>query len=179
MSGGIEHKKVGQELAVYPVALGAAVFYLAAEVLPKLLVAIAVVLQKLQKVSLYLLFKVLRDELKLPVVLQKLAGDVEREVGGIDDAADELEILGKKVGAFVHNKNAAGIELESALVIAGIIIVGRLRRDEHQRLILYGALGGDVDRSLRRLEVAELLLVKLRILLVGNGGLGLLPDRLH
>ena len=57
-----------------------AVFQLAAEVLPELLVVLSAVLEHLAKLALDLLLQIPGDDLQLPVVLEELPGDVQAQI---------------------------------------------------------------------------------------------------
>ena len=59
-----------------------------------------------------LLDEVLADDLEDLVLLERLARDVEREVLRVDDALDEVEVLGDEVLAVVHDEDAANVELD-------------------------------------------------------------------
>ena len=55
---------------------------------------------------------VLADDFEDLVLLQGLTRDVERQVLGVDDTLDEVEVLGNKVLTVVHDEHAANIELD-------------------------------------------------------------------
>ena len=64
------------------------VFDLAAKVLPEGLIGLPLVLQHLGKLALDLLFQIGGNNLQLPVMLQKLTGDVQVQVGRVHHAPD-------------------------------------------------------------------------------------------
>ena len=102
-----------------------------AELLVELLVVVLVrgdVLEELDG----LLDDVLLDDLEDLVLLEGLAGDVQREVLAVDDAAEEREPLGADVLAVVHDEDAADVELDVvALLVRLEHVEGRaLRRVE-------------------------------------------------
>ena len=113
------------------------------------------------------------------VVLEHLAGDVERQVGALHDAAHEREVAGEQLLDVVADEDAAHVELQAELGVRVEQVVGRGARDEHERLELGRALGGDADRGERGLAVVGDVLVERLDLLGRRLGLGLLPDGLH
>ena len=91
--GGVEDEQVLEEVGVSAVFVANAALDVDAEVFPELLVLGTVVLHHLLKLALYLLFKVLTDDLELAVVLKYLTGDIQAQVGGIDNAAHKVEVI--------------------------------------------------------------------------------------
>lgn len=59
-----------------------------------------------------LLDKVLADDLKNLVLLERLTGDVERKILRVDNTLDEVEVLGDEVLAVVHDEDTANVELD-------------------------------------------------------------------
>ena len=59
-----------------------------------------------------LLDDVLADDLQDLVLLERLTRDVERQVLGVDDTLDEVEVLGDELLAIVHDEDAADVELD-------------------------------------------------------------------
>jgi hypothetical protein len=59
-----------------------------------------------------LLHEVLADDLKDLVLLESLTRDVERQVLGIDDTFDEVEVLGDQILAVIHNEDTSDVELD-------------------------------------------------------------------
>ena len=57
----------------------------------------------------------LADQLDLPVLLQDLPGDVERQVVRVDDALDEAQVLGDQRLAVVHDEDPLDVQLHAAL----------------------------------------------------------------
>ncbi|WVZ83180.1 hypothetical protein U9M48_030351 [Paspalum notatum var. saurae] len=72
-----------------------------------------------------LLHQVLADDLEDLVLLQRLAGDVEGQVVGVDDALDEAQPLGDELLAVVHDEDAADVELDVVELLAGVEEVER------------------------------------------------------
>ena len=80
---------------------------------------VVLVLSDLREDVHALLDDVLANDLQNLVLLQGLTGDVERQVLGVDNTLDEVEVLGNEVLAVVHDENAANVELDVvALLLA-------------------------------------------------------------
>ena len=112
-------------------------------------------------------------------MLQQLARDIQAQVGRINHAAHKAQIVRQQIGALVHNHHAGGVELQTRLIVLGVVQPRRLRRDEQQRLIRHRALGRDGHDRLRRSHVAEALLIELVVLLALDVALLALPQRHH
>ena len=112
-------------------------------------------------------------------MLQKLAGDVQAQVGGIHDAPDKAEVLGDEVRALVHDHDAARIELQAGLVFAGVVVVRGFRGDEQHSAVARQALGVHPDDAHGVGAVPEMLLVVRLAVLVRDLALGPLPDGDH
>ena len=48
-------------------------------------------------------------------MLQHLSGDVERQILGIDDAANEAQILGNELVAVVHDEHTTDVQFDVVL----------------------------------------------------------------
>ena len=112
-------------------------------------------------------------------MLQRLARDVEREVLRVDDAADEVEVVGQEVFALVHDEHVGAIKRETLLEILAVQVIRRAARREQQRIVGQRALGMQRDGARRIGEVVEVRLVELVVLLVGHVGFLALPDGNH
>ena len=112
-------------------------------------------------------------------MLEHLTRDVQAQVGAVHQTLDKAEMIGQQILALLHDHHGAGIELQALLIIAAVVIIRRVRRDEQQRGIGRVALGGLTDHLERRLIVVELALVILGIFLIGDLALRLLPDGGH
>ena len=84
-----------------------AVLELSAKRLEELLVVLAAVVEHGGQLVLDLLLEVLGDREQVTVMLQHLARNVEREIGGVDDTLYKAEVLGHELLAVVCNENAA------------------------------------------------------------------------
>ena len=90
-----------------------------AERLVELLEVVLVLLNLSEQVHA-LLDDVLADDLEDLVLLEGLTGDVERQVLGVDDALDEVEVLGDEVLAVVHDEDTADVELDVVALLLGL-----------------------------------------------------------
>ena len=77
----------------------------------------------LNQLYIYLLFKVLADDLELAVVLKYLSGDIQAQVGGIDNAAHELKVVVDELVAVFLNEHAVAVELDALLGRAAHLVV--------------------------------------------------------
>jgi hypothetical protein len=91
--------------------------------------------------------EVLPDLAHLAVLLQRLARDVERQVAGVDHAAQEAQPRRQQLLAVRHDEHAPHVELDARAVARGVEEVLRpLARYVEQRGELCRALGLGVDR---------------------------------
>jgi hypothetical protein len=67
-----------------------------------------------------LLDDVLPDDLQDLVLLERLTGDVQGKILRVDDALDEVEVLGDEVLAVVHDEDAADVELDVVALLLGL-----------------------------------------------------------
>ena len=67
-----------------------------------------------------LLDEVLTDDLEDLALLEHLTGDVEGQILGVDNALAEVQVLGDKVLAVVHDKHATYIQLD---VVALLLVL--------------------------------------------------------
>lgn len=84
------------------------------------LVEVVLVLSDLAEEVHALLDNILADDLEDLVLLEGLTRDVEREILGIDDTLDEVEVLGDEVLAVVHDEDAANVELDVVALLLGL-----------------------------------------------------------
>jgi hypothetical protein len=111
------------------------------------------------------------------VLLQDLARDVEREVFGVDDAADKAKVLGKQVLGIIHDEDAPDVELDAALVVGLVEIERSLGRNVEEGGVLERAFGAGMEPGHRIFPVAGDGLVELLVVVVLELGLGALPHR--
>lgn len=81
---------------------------------------VVLVLRDLSQEIHALLDDILADDLEDLVLLERLTRDVEGEIFGVDDALDEVEVLGDDVLAVVHDEDAADVELDVVALLLGL-----------------------------------------------------------
>lgn len=67
-----------------------------------------------------LLDEILANDLENLVLLKGLTRDVKRQILGVDNALDEVEVFGDEIFAVVHNEDAADIELDVIALLLGL-----------------------------------------------------------
>ena len=112
------------------------------------------------------------------VLLEHLAGDVERQVAAIDDAAHEAQIQGQKLLGVVHDEDALHVELEAARPLAVPQVEGRPLGNVQQAGVFQLALHPVVAPSGGILEVVGDVLVELLVLVLADVVAGPRPERL-
>ena len=75
----------------------------------------------------------------------------------------------------VHDHDPCGIQLQARLKVLGVVQIRHLGGDEQQGLIGHRPLGGHGDDALGRSHLAEALLIKFVVLLLGDLALFPLP----
>ncbi len=113
------------------------------------------------------------------VVLKGLARDVQRQVLGIDQSAEESEVFGHQLAAVALDQHALGAQVQAVLEPGEpqVFEVGRRAIDD--RAELDRRVGRQVQMPERLfLGVVGQVLVKPGVLLLGDLALGLDPDRL-
>ena len=104
---GREHQQVLEHFVCCAVGLVDAELELQTEYFKELFVLFPVVFEQLFQLILDCFFEVLFNHFELSVMLEKLTGNIERQVFAVDNALYEAEIIGQKVGALIHYHNAA------------------------------------------------------------------------
>ena len=109
-------------------------------------------------------------------LLDHLARDVERQVGGIDQPAHEAQIARQDFGV-VGDEDALDVELDAALAV-GIEQVERPRAGhESERGVLLPALGAEMDGQRRLVELPGNAAVEIGVFRGLDLGLRLGPQR--
>ena len=139
--GRVEQQQVGQGVLGHAVTLVDAELQGAAELLEEALVGLAVIVAHARQVGLDLLLEAPGDGAQLAVVLQRLARDVQREIGGVHHAAHEAEVVGQQFLALVHDEHVGRVQGQAALVVLRVHVPGRTARHEHERVVVERALG--------------------------------------
>ncbi len=101
-------------------------------------------------------------------MLKRFARDIEREVLAVHHAANEVEVIGQQLLAFLHDEHVRRIECEPLLVILAVEVVGRMTWDEEQRVVGKRAFGVDRDRAQRIGIVVEIRLVEFVVFLFAH-----------
>ena len=118
----------------------------------------------------------LADLRQLRIVLQHLAGDVEREILAVDDAADEAQIARQQIG-IIGDEDPANVKLHAALAVR-LEQVERLGRGrEQQHGVGIAPLGTIMQRHRGIVEGGCDLLIGLLVVLARQLGLRALPQR--
>lgn len=116
--GGIEAQELSKLATVLSVLVDTE-FQVLAKAFIKL-VEVVLVLRDLAEKVQTLLDNVLTDHLEDLVLLESLAGNVEREILGVHNTLDEIEVFGDQVLAIVHDKDTADIELDVVTLLLGL-----------------------------------------------------------
>src|SRR5580658_4927249 len=149
------------------------------ELRPELEVLLRALLLHLLEHREHTLDELLADDLDLPIFLQDLARDVQRQVVRVDHPLDEAHVLREQFLALVHDENAFDVERDAALHLRAVEIERRLRGDVEQRVRFDGALHPDRNRAERLGPVVRDVAVELPVLALRYFGFGAIPDRLH
>ena len=121
----------------------------------------------------------LGDDLQLMVVLEHFTRDVQGEVGTVHQPFDKAVIIGKQVGAFIHDQHAVGVELKTFFVIFGIEIVRRFAGNVEEGVVSGHPFGFAVDHFQRFGVIVKFILIELLIFLFGDLALVFAPERDH
>ena len=114
----VESEELGKLAAVLSVLVDTQLDVLAERLVE--LVKVVLVLRDLGEQVKALLDEVLPDDLENFVLLQRLTRDIERQILGVDDASDEVKILGNDVFAIIHDKDASHIKLDIVTLLLGL-----------------------------------------------------------
>ena len=117
--------------------------------------------------------------MKRPGMLQRLPGDIQRQVGGVHHALYKGEVVRHHLPAFVHNKDPGGVELKALLIVLGVVVIGGVGGNEEHGFVLHLAFGGNVNDGQRLLPVPELFPVELVVFLLLHFALIPLPQGNH
>ena len=118
----------------------------------------------------------LADGLHVAAFLQDLAADVQRQVGRIDHALHETQVVGQQGLGVIHDEDALHIQLQPALLVAVPEVVGGVLRDVEQLRVFTAAFDPVVGVGQGRLVVVADLLVELVVLLFGDVALAARPQ---
>ena len=142
-----------------------AVFEEDAQVVPFLLELLAVLLEHLLQLLGHLLADVGGDFLDVVVALEVGAGDVQRDVGRVDDAVQQVHEVGHDAFQLIGDKDLVAIELHAVLLEVELVL--DFREVEHAGEV-EGVIDVQVDVEHRLLERHRVeFVVELVIVLVG------------
>ena len=90
--------------------------------------------------------KLLAHDLEDLVLLQSLSGDVQWEIVGVNDTADEVQVLGKEIFEVVLDEHLAYVQTDAGLAVGVVVVEAeRLAGHEENGLELDLTLGLEVD----------------------------------
>jgi hypothetical protein len=112
--GGAEAQQPGDAFLV-GVVLAHALLQHLAEVFPDLGVVVLAVLGDVVQQVQGLAHAAVADHLHVPGLLQDFPGDVQRQVGGVDDAAHEAQVGGHQLAGVLHDEHPLDVELHAGL----------------------------------------------------------------
>ena len=149
------------------------------ELAPEVEILLLVVALKLGQCVQHLLRQELADARQMPVFLQCLARNIERNVGGVHHAPHEPQEVWQDRVTPLHDHHAPGVQLQAVLGAPDKQVRRSFGRHEQHGLVLGDALGleANVERGIT--PVSGDVLVELVVLLVCDLGLRPGPDRLH
>ena len=159
----IEHKLL-DAVGILPVGVDA-LLENAPENIPELEVVVCALVLHLLKRGKNLGCDRLLDLADHGVVLKHLAGDVERQVSGINHALREAEVLGEKHLEVVADEHVAHVKRKTVLRLRHVDVHAGLFRQEEKCLELDLSLAGEVDDLQRIGVVVREVLVELGVFL--------------
>ena len=106
-----------------------------------------------------------------------LPGDVQRQVAGVDHAADEPQVIRHELPGVLHDEHPLDVQLDAPAGLLHPQVVRRAGRDEQQQRVLVGSLDLAVHPGERIGEVAGDVPVEVVVVLVGELALGPGPQR--
>ena len=118
--GAVEQKQVGELVCLHAIARIDTVLKATTKVLKELLVRLAIVIAHILQIGRDLLLHALGNGSQLAILLQSLAADVEGNVGRVDHATHEVEVVGQQIGALLHDQHVGAVKREAFLVILAI-----------------------------------------------------------
>jgi hypothetical protein len=121
--GGIEAQELGKLAAVLGIFVDTELQVLAERLVE--LGEVILVLSDLGEDVHTLLDDVLADNLEDLVLLERLTGDVEREIFRVDNTLDEVKVFGDDVLTVVHDEDTADVKLDVVALLLGLEEVER------------------------------------------------------
>ena len=151
----------------------------ASELVPELEVLHLVVALQVGEHVQHLLGEKLANPGDVTVFLQGLAGNVQRQVGGIHDTAHEAQEVRQGLLAALLDHHPTGVQLQAVLRPPHVQVRRRFGRDEQQRLVLRDPFRLESEPQHGILPSRCDVLVELVVLLVLDFRFRSCPDRLH
>ncbi|MNF69944.1 hypothetical protein D3C84_518410 [compost metagenome] len=143
-----------------------ALFHDLTEVFPEALVLLRLVLRQFFQHVQHALGQRRLHRVDHRILLQDLAGNVQRQVVGVDHALDEAQVQRQELVGLVHDEHALHIQLEALGSIALVQVERRSARHIQQRGVFQLALDLVVAPGQRVVEVMGDVLVELLVFLV-------------
>ncbi len=112
----------------------------AAELVPEFRILLRLVFRQIFQQPQQLLHRTGLDGIDILAVLQNLARDIQRQVGAVDDATHEAQILRHQLLGILHDEHTLHIQFDAVTALAVIKIERRLGRDIKQRDVFLLAL---------------------------------------
>src|SRR3546814_14078902 len=101
-------------------------------------------------------------------VLQQLAADIQRQVFGIDDAAQEAQVGRQQLRAVLRDEDSLHVEPDAGLAVGMEEVEGLLRGNEKEVGVLHYALGLEVKEQTGVTESVGDAVVEPAVLLAGD-----------
>ncbi len=112
------------------------------------------------------------------VVLQRFAGDVQWQVGGIHQAEQKPEILRQQIAVVVLHQNSLGTQMQAMLATSETHVLETGARAIQNRVELNRRIGGEMQMPQRFFfRVMRKMLIKPGILFFVELAFGFDPDR--
>ena len=157
--------------------LGQALLQDRAELLPERGVLLRLLLRHVGQQPEHLLGRVGPDVVHHAAALQQLAGDVQRQVGRVDHAADEPQVLRHQLAGVLQHEDPPDVQLDAPPGLRDPQVEGGAGRDEQQQRVLVGPLDLAVHPGQRVGEVTGHVPVEVLVVLLGELALGPRPQR--
>src|SRR5580704_688847 len=146
------------------------------EFIPERGVLLGLVLGEVAEEFQYLFGRVRSYDLDRPAALQQLPRYVQRQVAGVDHAADEPQVIGHELPAVLHDEHPLDVQPDATRGHQPPQVQRRARRDEQQQRVFVVALDLGVQIGDRVAVVVGDVPVELGIVLVGELALGPCPE---
>ena len=138
-----------------------------AEVLPENSV-LFLVFGQLTEHSEYTLGERTLEFLRHRAFLQQFTGNVKRQIVGVNQTADETQVVGQELFCLVHNENALHKELQSVDLVASVKIPRCASRYIEQGRVFEFAFNSIVSPGKGIFKVVAQMLIKLLVLFFGH-----------